>query len=71
MLKYQGLGMAENRKAMNSDVIPVDDIMLRYQIYFNYHVPVLTYRRYAKYGNGSQLIVEITIEATIIQGKYP
>ena len=52
MLKYWGLGMVENQKAMYSDVIPVDDIMLRYQRYFNYHVPVLTYRRYAKYGNG-------------------
>ena len=33
MLKYRGLGMAENQKAMYSDVIPVDDIMLRYQRY--------------------------------------
>ena len=33
MLEYRGLGMAENWKAMYSDVIPVDDIMLRYQRY--------------------------------------
>ena len=30
---YRGLGIVKNRKAMYSDIIPVDDIMLRYQKY--------------------------------------